>query len=61
MPSFPRVIGGAESNVACGLAAPPDRGTTDRPAALDDATWGTLRLGAGWTRADWAPEEVRTP
>ncbi|MFJ9149853.1 sugar kinase [Streptomyces sp. NPDC102270] len=43
------------------LATPPDRDTTDRLAALDDDTWGTLRLGPGWTQADRAPEEVRTP
>jgi 2-dehydro-3-deoxygluconokinase len=43
------------------LATPPDRDTTDRLAALDDDTWGTLRLGPGRTQADRAPEEVRTP
>ncbi|MDN3028157.1 PfkB family carbohydrate kinase [Streptomyces sp. S.PB5] len=43
------------------LAAPPTRDTTDHLAALDDATWETLRLGPGWTQAAQAPEEVRTP
>ncbi|MFF4587055.1 sugar kinase [Streptomyces sp. NPDC001388] len=43
------------------LAVPPSRGHADRLAALDDRTWGTLRLGPGWTRAAAAPEEVRTP
>ncbi|MFF1304053.1 sugar kinase [Streptomyces sp. NPDC058307] len=43
------------------LATPPDRDTADRLAALDDDTWGTLRLGPGRTQADRAPEEVRTP
>ncbi|GAB2724388.1 sugar kinase [Streptomyces bullii] len=44
------------------LAAPPARGPADRLAALDDAAWGRLRLGPGWTDAvDRAEEEVRTP
>ena len=43
------------------LAVPPARHTTDRLAAVADDTWGTLRLGPGWTQADRAPEEVRTP
>ncbi|WP_424893790.1 sugar kinase [Streptomyces sp. SAI-218] len=43
------------------LAVPPARAHADRLAALDDDTWGTLRLGPGWTQADRAPEEVRTP
>ncbi|MEV7072685.1 sugar kinase [Streptomyces sp. NPDC093990] len=43
------------------LAAPPARAHADRLAALGDDTWGTLRLGPGWTQADPAPEEVRTP
>ncbi|MDH6607633.1 2-dehydro-3-deoxygluconokinase [Streptomyces sp. SAI-208] len=43
------------------LAVPPVRAHADRLAALDDDTWGTLRLGPGWTQADRAPEEVRTP
>lgn len=44
------------------LAVPPTRAHADRLAALDDDTWGTLRLGPGWTRAGHtAPEEVRTP
>ncbi|MGW0846321.1 sugar kinase [Streptomyces sp. NPDC002787] len=43
------------------LAVPPLRDHADRLAALDDDTWGRLRLGPGWTQADQAPEEVRTP
>ncbi|MFC3575924.1 sugar kinase [Streptomyces yaanensis] len=44
------------------LATPPARDHADRLAALDDAGWGTLRLGPGWTTADArADEEVRTP
>lgn len=40
---------------------PPARGHADRLVALDDDAWGRLRLGPGWTAADRAPEEVRTP
>ncbi|MES5816696.1 sugar kinase [Streptomyces sp. RG80] len=43
------------------LAVPPSRAHADRLAALDDDAWGRLRLGPGWTQADRAPEEVRTP
>ncbi|MDQ0599271.1 2-dehydro-3-deoxygluconokinase [Streptomyces canus] len=43
------------------LAVPPARDTLDRLAAVDDGTWGTLRLGPGWTQAVQAPEEVRIP
>ncbi len=44
------------------LATPPARDHADRLAALDDAAWGRLRLGPGWTQADeGADEEVRTP
>ncbi|MGC9535558.1 PfkB family carbohydrate kinase [Streptomyces sp. UG1] len=44
------------------LAPPPTRDHADRLAALDDDTWGTLRLGPGWTQAaQRADEEVRTP
>ncbi|WP_415923679.1 PfkB family carbohydrate kinase [Streptomyces scabiei] len=43
------------------LATPPSRDHADRLAALDDDTWGRLRLGPGWTHADQGPEEVRTP
>ncbi|MFJ6689652.1 sugar kinase [Streptomyces sp. NPDC091294] len=44
------------------LAAPPARDHADRLAALDDAAWGRLRLGPGWTHAaEGAEEEVRTP
>ncbi|MER5311467.1 sugar kinase [Streptomyces sp. NPDC002773] len=31
------------------LAAPPRRDHADRLAALDEAAWGTLHLGPGWT------------
>ncbi|MFE9908110.1 sugar kinase [Streptomyces clavifer] len=41
------------------LTDPPARAHADRLAALDDAAWGTLRLGPGWTAADGANEEVR--
>ncbi|WP_277922075.1 MULTISPECIES: PfkB family carbohydrate kinase [unclassified Streptomyces] len=40
------------------VAAPPRRDHADRLAALDDAAWGTLHLGPGWTGDD---QEVRTP
>ncbi|MEU9173940.1 sugar kinase [Streptomyces sp. NPDC048420] len=43
------------------LAAPPSRAHADRLATVGDDAWGTLRLGPGWTQADTAPEEVRTP
>ncbi|MFF4748792.1 sugar kinase [Streptomyces sp. NPDC002514] len=44
------------------LAAPPARDHADRLLALDDAAWGRLRLGPGWTRAPGrADEEVPTP
>nr|WP_308117826.1 sugar kinase [Streptomyces anatolicus] len=47
------------------LATPPARAHADRLAAVDDATWGTLRLGPGWTanapEESGADEEVRTP
>ncbi|MGW1889653.1 sugar kinase [Streptomyces sp. NPDC002004] len=44
------------------LGTPPTRGHADRLAALDDAAWGRLRLGPGWTQAaEPADEEVRTP
>ncbi|MER5518949.1 sugar kinase [Streptomyces sp. NPDC002763] len=43
------------------LAAPPTRDTADRLTALDAAAWERLRLGPGWTQADPAEEEVRTP
>lgn len=32
------------------LAVPPTRAHADALAALDDAAWGRLRLGAAWTR-----------
>ncbi|MFD7864883.1 sugar kinase [Streptomyces sp. NPDC059783] len=40
------------------LTDPPARDRADRLAALDDAAWGRLRLGPGWTGDD---QEVRTP
>ncbi|MDJ1639109.1 sugar kinase [Streptomyces pakalii] len=43
------------------LTEPPARDHADRLVALDDEAWGTLRLGPGWTAADRASEEVRTP
>ncbi|MFI9468639.1 sugar kinase [Streptomyces sp. NPDC052492] len=44
------------------LAPPPPRPLADRLAALDDAAWGRLRLGPGWTAADAeAAEEAHTP
>ncbi|MFI7287564.1 sugar kinase [Streptomyces anulatus] len=43
------------------LTDPPARDHADRLAVLDDDAWGRLRLGPGWTAADRAPEEVRTP
>ncbi|MDX3751148.1 sugar kinase [Streptomyces sp. AK08-02] len=43
------------------LAAPPARDHADRLTALDGRAWETLRLGPGWTQAEQAPEEVRTP
>ncbi|MGW5651016.1 PfkB family carbohydrate kinase [Streptomyces humi] len=43
------------------LAPPPARDTTDRLTALDDTAWERLRLGPGWTQAEAADEEVRTP
>jgi len=43
------------------LAVPAEPGHADRLTALDDETWGRLRLGPGWTLAGQAPEEARTP
>ncbi|MEV6792409.1 sugar kinase [Streptomyces sp. NPDC051320] len=40
------------------LAAPPARAHADRLAGLDDAAWGRLRVGPGWTGAP--EQEVRT-
>ncbi|MGA5410914.1 sugar kinase [Streptomyces lavendulocolor] len=42
------------------LGTPPARARADRLAALDDAAWGRLRLGPGWTRTG-EDQEVRTP
>ncbi|MEU3937781.1 sugar kinase [Streptomyces sp. NPDC029044] len=43
------------------LATPPARDHADRLVALDDAAWGRLRLGPGWTQeTQRADEEVRT-
>ncbi|MFF9241916.1 sugar kinase [Streptomyces sp. NPDC014801] len=43
------------------LTAPPARAHADRLVAVDERTWGTLRLGPGWTQAGAAEEEVPTP
>lgn len=43
------------------LTEPPARDHADGLVALDDGAWGRLRLGPGWTAADRAHEEVRTP
>ncbi|MEV6760546.1 sugar kinase [Streptomyces sp. NPDC051105] len=43
------------------LAAPPARDTADRLTGLHAAAWERLRLGPGWTQADPAEEEARTP
>lgn len=44
------------------LAVPPSTEQADRLIALDDAAWGRLRLGPGWTHAAGrADEEVPTP
>nr|WP_308282379.1 sugar kinase [Streptomyces lichenis] len=40
------------------LAPPPPRDRADRLADLDDAAWGRLHLGPGWTGED---QEVATP
>ncbi|MEU9604779.1 sugar kinase [Streptomyces sp. NPDC048057] len=45
--------------VAEDLGTPPATERADRLVALDDAAWGRLRLGPGWTSAE--DEEVRTP
>ncbi|MGA5170662.1 MULTISPECIES: sugar kinase [Streptomyces] len=42
------------------LGTPPARARADRLAALDDAAWGRLHLGPGWTRTG-EDQEVRTP
>ncbi|MFF7773303.1 sugar kinase [Streptomyces tanashiensis] len=52
------LVAAAVLTVPGDLAAPPRRGHADRLAALDDAAWGTLHLGPGWTGDD---QEVRTP
>jgi len=39
----------AALTVAADLAVPPTRAHADALAALDDAAWGRLRLGPGWT------------
>lgn len=42
------------------LADPPARDHADRLAALDEAAWGRLRLGPGWTGADQVTEGTST-
>ncbi|WP_234430499.1 sugar kinase [Streptomyces sp. NRRL F-4489] len=43
------------------LAAPPARALADRLAALDEAAWGTLHLGPGWTDAQEAADQEVSP
>ncbi|WP_405801810.1 sugar kinase [Streptomyces sp. NBC_01506] len=45
------------------VCVPPARAHADRLAALDDAAWGALRLGPGWTSeaADSATPDSATP
>ncbi|NEE55789.1 sugar kinase, partial [Streptomyces sp. SID8455] len=54
------LVAAAALTVPGDLTAPPARAHADRLAGLDDAAWGRLRLGPGWTRAG-AAEEVRVP
>lgn len=42
------------------LAGPPARDHADRLAALDEAAWGRLRLGPGWTGAEQVTEGTST-
>ncbi|MGW9211405.1 sugar kinase [Embleya sp. NPDC055664] len=57
------LMAAAALTVAGDLAVPPPRAVADRLAALDDAAWGRLRLGPGWTEATatGADREVCTP
>ncbi|MEU7294124.1 sugar kinase [Streptomyces exfoliatus] len=52
------LMAAAALTVPADLATPPRRAHADRLAALDEAAWGTLHLGPGWTGDD---QEVRTP
>ncbi|WP_455362065.1 sugar kinase [Streptomyces sp. SYSU K21746] len=40
------------------LGTPPSRAHADRLAGLDDAAWGTLHLGPGWTAAGAGEDQV---
>ncbi|MGA5191936.1 sugar kinase [Streptomyces exfoliatus] len=61
------LMAAAALTVPADLATPPRRAHADRLAALDEAAWGTLHLGPGWTGDDQDPDrtgddqEVRTP
>ncbi|WP_277762432.1 sugar kinase [Streptomyces sp. IB2014 016-6] len=41
------------------VCVPPARAHADRLAALDDAAWGSLRLGPGWTSGAGEPGQRR--
>ncbi|WP_189931581.1 sugar kinase [Streptomyces sulfonofaciens] len=49
------LMAAAALTVAGDLGPPPGRPRADRLAALDEAAWGRLRLGPGWTEALDAP------
>ncbi|UXY29609.1 sugar kinase [Streptomyces sp. HUAS TT20] len=59
------LVAAAALTVPGDLALPPARDHAARLAALDEESWGRLRLGPGWTRADRVPdrtsEEAVTP
>ncbi len=52
------LMAAAALTVPADLGTPPSTAHADRLAELDDAAWGRLRLGPGWTSA--VDEEVRT-
>ncbi|UQI48156.1 PfkB family carbohydrate kinase [Streptomyces sp. HU2014] len=60
------LMAAAALTAAGDLGVPPRRADADRLAALDDAAWGRLRLGPGWTdrppaaEAPYAEVEDRT-